>query len=115
MDEENSIDRQLEAKAEKLAPVLRTNDLMFQQSKLAMFEKIEALMIENKRTQKATIMCEYDILTLQEIPEEFKKLSYLPTLKKKLKDQERKLAVARANYEQTQDEARKFLSQKYNQ
>ena len=30
MDEENSIDRQLEAKAEKLAPVLRTNDLMFQ-------------------------------------------------------------------------------------
>ena len=51
-----------------------------------MFEKIEALMIENKRTQKATIMCEYDILTLQEIPEEFKKLSYLPTLKKKLKD-----------------------------
>ena len=109
MDEENSIDRLLEAKAQKMAPVLLNNDLMFKQSKLAMFEKIEALMIENKRTQKATIMCEYNILTLQEVPEECKKLSYLPTLKKKLKDQEQKLALARAHYEQTQNEARKFL------
>lgn len=46
----------------------------------------------------------------EQIPAEEKQLSYVPTLKKQLREQEKKLAEAKSNFDRAQKELNQFIS-----
>ena len=75
-----------------------------------MTEKIYAQQVANQEIMSEITSKEFAIEILSKVPEEQKKVSYLPTLKKQLKEQDKKLSKARNDFEKAAKELKSYQS-----
>ena len=75
-----------------------------------MSEKIYAQQVANQEIMSEITSKEFAMEILSKVPEEQKKASYLPTLKKQLKEQDKKLSKARNDFEKAAKELKSYKS-----